>query len=390
MTAPFITTSGPLAGSTLPRVLLIEPFPDRKWISINRYASNVEEMLGRAGLEVGRAQSPWFNPPSLVKGLRLRYRTTSADLVAHARRPFDIVHLTDHALAHHCERFGRASATVVTCHDLMPLTMPRYYGNELVRRVKEPLFLHSVRKMRGASRIIAVSEATKQQVSDLLDVEPSKIDVVPNSIRRGLRPCANPEAELARLRIELPGRPIVLSIGHAGWYKNLDLLLRAMAHPDLRSAFLLRVGAPLTSSQRRLVGSLGISERVRELGYVPAAALGPIYCASTVLAQPSHFEGFGVTVIEAMACGLPVVSSDGGALPEVVADAGIVVRIGNSASPSTVEAFAAALGSVIEDPELGARLRTAGQERSKAFTSEAVVPGLLRAYAAASIQAQTG
>ena len=372
------------------RVLLIEPFPGKKWISINRYASNVEQMLVQAGMEVGRAQTPWFNPPSFLKGLRRRYRITSQDLVTHAQQPFDIVHLTDHALAHHCERYGRDSPTVVTCHDLMPLILPRYYGDGAARWLKQPLFVHSVHKMRRATRIVAVSEATKQQVCGLLDVDPSRIDVVPNSVRRGLRRSANPPAELARLGIRLPPGPTVLSVGHSGWYKNLELLLRALAHPELRGVSLLRVGAALTTPQRRLAGELGILDRVRELGYVPAAALAPIYSASTVLAQSSHFEGFGMTVVEAMACGLPVVTSDGGALPEVVATAGIVVPIGDSASPSTVQAFASAICGVVEDPQLRAKLRAAGYQRATAFSSEAVAPALLRTYEAARAYAGTG
>lgn len=388
MTASIADNALAPADAPVQRVLLIEPFRGTNWISINRYASNVEDMLKRAGLDVGKAQTSWFNPPSRLKGLRRRYRTTSADLVEHSRRPFDVVHLIDHALAHHHERLGRLSATVVTCHDLMPLVMPGYGGIGLARRVNEPLFRHSVRKMRGASHIITVSQATKRQVSELLDVEPERIDVVPNTVRRGLVPSSDPSADLARLGIVLAGGPLVLSIGHAGWYKNLEFLLRVMAHPDLRGVSLLRVGAPLTATQRRLAQSLGIGDRVRELGLVPSAALGPIYSASTVLAQPSLFEGFGIPVIEAMACGLPVVTSAGGALPEVVAAAGIVVPIGDAASASAVGAFASALGRVIEDAQLHFQLRLAGTERVRAFSSEAVAPCLLRAYHKARLRAQ--
>lgn len=388
MTAESSDNGHPRDASPVRRVLLVEPFPGRKWISINRYALNVEGMLEREGLQVHRTQTSWFNPPSVLRGLGRRYRGWSGALGQNPPPPVDVVHFTDQALAHHIGRLKRSSATVVTCHDLMPLIMPRYYGSELMRRVKEPLFVHSVQKMRGASRVIAVSEWTKRQVSELLDIEPSRIDVVSNSVRSGLTRSADPQLELQRFGISLPEGPIVLSIGHTGWYKNLELLLRAMALPDLRGVVLLRAGAPLTGDQRRLAASLGIAHRVRELGYVPAPALAPIYSASTVLAQPSRYEGFGIPVIEAMACGLPVVTSDGGALPEVVGGAGLVVKVDDARSASSVLAFAVALARVIDQASLCLQLREAGLERARSFEPAQVAEKLLGCYQTAYFEAR--
>lgn len=361
------------------RILAVAPFPNWKWVSINRYASNLVKATSALGADVSLSHSPWWNPQSILHGIRVRYRSTSPALREHRQRPFDLVHLTDHALAHHVTWLGRRSPTVVTCHDLMPLEMPGYFKGIAETQVKSRLFRHSVRHLALASHVICVSEFTRSQVMRLTGVRPEQVSIIPNMLRHNLRRVTEPREQLRAAGIELPPGPFVLSIGHAGPYKNLELLIAAMASPMLKGAFLLRAGERLNGGQRELARRLGLEERIVEVGRVRASLLPPLYSVADVLAQPSLGEGFGVPVIEAMACGLPVVVSDGGALPEIAGEAGVVVSLRDAKEPHLL---ASALASVLDDQQLASRLRALGLERAGQFRPETVGPRLIELYRA--------
>jgi glycosyltransferase involved in cell wall biosynthesis len=168
----------------------------------------------------------------------------------------------------------------------------------------------------------------------------------------------------------------VLSVGNDRAYKNMPALLEAMAQPALREANLVRNG-PLTKAHREQIEALGLSGRVTPVQGLDDSLLACLYSASDALAQPSIAEGFGIPVIEAMACGLPVVTTDGGALQEVAGRAGIVVPLGPENFPAR---FAEALAGAIAQPRARAE---AGLERAREFAPERVLPSLLAAYEAA-------
>ncbi len=366
-------------------MLLAAPFPNWQWVSINRYARNLEVALEADGTyRPSMAFVPWFNPPSVLYGFRIRYRKRSPALADHRRHPFPVVHITDHALGHHVRHLGRRSATVVTCHDLMPFSMPRYFEPPL-GPLKKGLLSHSVRTMLHASHLIAVSGATRQRMIHDLGADPDRISVVPNMLRRGLRRIEGARMALATTGVRLPQGPLILSVGHLGYYKHFDLLLHALARPELRGATLLRVGSPLGRHESELANRLGVAKHIVQLGRVPAATLRAVYSASSVLAMPSRDEGFGIPVIEAMACGLPVVASDGGALPEVAGTAGLVVPVSAAESddPEAARMLAEAIASVLDSPARSAVLREAGFARAESFRPDRVLPGILDAYRAA-------
>ncbi|MGH2634346.1 MAG: glycosyltransferase, partial [Tepidiformaceae bacterium] len=132
---------------------------------------------------------------------------------------------------------------------------------------------------------------------------------------------------------------------------------------------------------RGLASRLGVEARITQLGRVDDPTLARLYGACDVLAQPSRYEGFGIPLVEAMACGLPVVCSDGGALPEVAGGAARIVPLTASYGDDS-RAFATALAEVIENHDVRAALRTAGLERACNFRPENVMPELGRVYAA--------
>jgi glycosyltransferase involved in cell wall biosynthesis len=259
----------------------------------------------------------------------------------------------------------------------MPLTLEGYFGRGTTAWVKERLMRHPLAALPGANVIITVSECVRGDVIRVLDFDPGRVVVVPNMVRAPFAPKADAEAWLAACGIWLPPRPRVLSVGHQGAYKNLPLLIRAMTEPGLRAANLVRVGSRLRGDLAELASRRDVLERTTELGYLDGEALAAVYSACDALAQPSLYEGFGVPVLEAMACGLPVVCSNGGALPEVVGDAGLVVPLEGRDEPAS---FAEAIERVLNDGELARRLRAAGLERARAYEPARVIPRLVDAY----------
>jgi glycosyltransferase involved in cell wall biosynthesis len=152
----------------------------------------------------------------------------------------------------------------------------------------------------------------------------------------------------------------------------------------LRGARLVRVGNPLDLELPALVRRLGLEGRIEDLGPISDERLIALMHSATVLAQPSRDEGFGMPVAEAMACGLPVVASDGGALPEVVAAGGRIVpfRKKDSGPPDLDDAkdFAAALAEVLEDATLQRSMCEAGLREAERFRAGPVREQLLAAY----------
>jgi len=360
----------PFAG----RVLLVGPLEGARWRSISHYTRTLAESLRAHGVEVELAVAPWWNPPSLVAGVRSRW-TRQPQVQAALRGQFDIVHLTDQALAHHVDRFAGHAAVVVSCHDLMAFTVTGYFHGRLEGAVKRAFLRKPVGALKRADAVIAVSQYTATTIRSLGAAAVERVRVIPNVVRPVFQPMAAGEAEavLAAQGIALPGRPRVLSVGHAGGYKNLPLLLRALSKDGARDANLVRVGS-LRPEQRKLARSLGIDGRITLLPGIDDPTLAALMNSCDVLVQPSLAEGFGLPVVEAMACGLPVVVSDGGALPEVVGDYPEVIKLGNGEETATE--LAAAIARAISDEGL----RTVGIARAAAFSSDAVVPRFIELY----------
>ena len=199
----------------------------------------------------------------------------------------------------------------------------------------DPSWLYPVierRVIEGSERVITVSEFSRRQVVQTLGVSPDRIEVVPNGIDARFAPGAG---DHVRLRHGLGDGPVALFLGGLKPRKNLALLLDAWrevarARADVR---LLVAGVgPLESSLRRRAVALGLGGRVVFAGRIAEAEKVGYYNAADLFVSPSSLEGFGFTVGEAMSCGLPVVVSDRGALPELVVhgEGGFVCRHGDA------------------------------------------------------------
>jgi len=259
----------------------------------------------------------------------------------------DVYHNTKNVLP-----FKLPCPSVVTLHDLAYHHHPETFGI-LARRY---LKWHHERAARDADRIIAVSHHARHDMIETLGLPNDRISVIYHGVGPSFRePRTKPEFG------DLAG-PYLLSVGTIQRRKNLDVLVRAAAElraegRDFTLAIAGRRGWKTEEFDRACRET-----PVRLLGVVPEGSLPGLYRGAAAFVQPSSYEGFGLTALEAMACGAPVVAADAGSLPEVVGDAGLLVPTRD------VAALRGALGKILDHPELAAEMRVAGQQRARRFT----------------------
>lgn len=268
-----------------------------------------------------------------------------------------LFHATDHLLP----RFSDRVRSVCTLHDLAFLVDPSVHTrtNRLFLSAMVPRFL------RRADRVICVSECTARDATRLLGLDPVKVAVVPSGVDARFHPPSRGEIASARSRLALPER-YVLYVGTVEPRKNLPTLLRAWAR-------LKRAGDPrrlviagklgwLTDDFFRALAASGLEDEVVRLGYVADADLPALYGGAEAFVFPSRYEGFGFPVLEAMACGTPVVCSSSSSLPEVAGDAALLH------DPASDEQLADALARLRDDPVLRVELAARGLRRAATFT----------------------
>ncbi|MEJ7613881.1 MAG: glycosyltransferase family 1 protein [Candidatus Fervidibacter sacchari] len=220
---------------------------------------------------------------------------------------------------------------------------------------------------------IAISKATRNDLVSKLGIKPERISVVLPCVEERWRHCPNASEAVKRL-YGLDG-PFLLFVGTAKPNKNIGRLLDAFAQLRIRypNAQLVIAGFVLPfwdETKRILRGEPG----VKWFQYVPDEHLPILYSACTALVSPSLNEGFGLPLLEAMACGAPVLAGNTGAQPEVVGDAGILVN------PYDTDAITQALFALWEDASLRHQLSQKALERARSFTPQRTLQQLLAAY----------
>ncbi|MBC7222915.1 MAG: glycosyltransferase family 4 protein, partial [Anaerolineae bacterium] len=262
---------------------------------------------------------------------------------------------------------------VVTVYDLSFLRFPKAF--RAWNRLYLTLFTrHSVRRAR---RVLAISERTKQDLVRWLGVPEEKVDVAPCGVGEAFHPLPQEEVEAFRAARGLPEQ-FFLFVGTLEPRKNLVAAFQALRLLRERgqSPVLAVVGGRGWGYEEtlRTLDEWDLARHVLLTGFVPTDELVLWYNAATALVYPSLYEGFGLPALEAMACGLPGVASDRGALPEVVGQAGLLV------DPTAPEALAEAMARVWEDADLRAALRERGLARARQMTWEETARQTVRAY----------
>ena len=211
----------------------------------------------------------------------------------------------------------------MTVHDLIFERYPEHHTqrNRLYLRVAMPIFV------RAASAIIAVSRHTRNDLVELYGADPAKIHVVYEGVDERFRPAD--AGEIRRVAEQYsPDRPYLLMVGTLEPRKNHAAALRALARLKAWGwpHRLLLVGGQgwLFEPIRRQIEEEGLAGDVHFAGYVPDADLPPLYSGAAAVIVPSLYEGFGFPVLEAMACGAPVVCSNASSLPEVAGEAALL------------------------------------------------------------------
>ena len=280
--------------------------------------------------------------------------------------PVDIIHGTNYLLPP-----TRRARRVVTVHDLAFLVKPEW-ASPRARRFLTP----RIRAVcHAADHVLACSEATKADVVRLLGVPEDRVGVAYEGVSAAFRPVAR---DVARARLaEVLGvpEPYFLFVGTIEPRKNLSTLARAFEtlRDDLPHRLVLCGSLGWhTEPILQALGALG--DRAVRLGYVSRADLPGLYSAATACVLPSWYEGFGLTALEAMACGCPVLASTAGSLPEVVGDAGLLLP------PDDAAAWSEALRRVASDQGLRDRLSSEGIRRAGVFTWRNCAERTLAAY----------
>ncbi len=306
---------------------------------------------------------PPLNGRANVRSLPLSDRITNA--VWHrAQIPLPVQWLTGHFDLFHSPDFTLPPApgkqTILTVHDLAFLRLPEcaYPSLRAYLEVVVP------RSARRADHIIAVSEWTRRDVIELLGIAPEKVTTVPEGVGAEFGPVEGEEAEVV-LRDLAIDRPYILSVGTLEPRKNYPRLIEAYWRV-LQRGFehdLVIAGGQgwLCEPLYERIASLGLGDRVK-IVQSDDRGLRVLYSRTDAFVYPSLYEGFGIPVLEALACGAPVACSNTSSLPEVAGDAAVTFDPGDS------DQIADAIELLLGDRDLSARLRLAGPLRAAGFS----------------------
>ena len=333
----------PREGRTPVRVGVVCDLQEEGWHSMDLVADMLLDAL--PAVSAGEILATRLRPPMIRRWTRLPVvgRGDRAHLgdrltgrlwdyprwLAPRRAEFDVFHIVDHSYAH-LVRALPAGRTVVTCNDTDAFEAARSSSTSRLDPSRL-LAAHVLDGISRASHVACISEATRRDLISTGRVDPSRTSVV----HLGAHPSCAPEPDAAAddeiERLLGPRRFELLHVSSTIVRKRIDVLLKVFGkfrrvHPDAR---LVRVGGDLTPEQQALAAHLDIRDAIVAVPFLERRLLAALYRRASVVLLPSDREGFGLPVVEAMACGTPVVASDIPALREVGGAAGIYAPAGD-------------------------------------------------------------
>jgi glycosyltransferase involved in cell wall biosynthesis len=265
----------------------------------------------------------------------------------------------------------RTLPTVITVHDLVP----HLYSETITERIRYG-WQEFLAAAPHAAHFLCVSAAVAQDLQTHLGLPRSAMTVTPHGVSPTYKPPKAPESDLAQLYSRYQIRPpYLLLVSTIEPRKNQEVAIRALLDLPSELTLVLAGGKGWKAEGLpQLITDLGLEERVHFPGFIADEDLPALYGCAEAFVFPSHYEGFGLPVIEAMACGTPVVCSHGGALPEVAGEAAILV------DGADWKGMAAAVRRLRESADLRDRYRRAGLERAAMFTWKAAAKATVAGY----------
>ena len=362
------------------RVAVVADMAEERWPSMDLVADMLVQHLARDhrdAVTVQLLRPPMqrrFSAAGSTRGRRFsadRLLNRFADyprLLRRVHEQFDVFHVIDHSYAQLVHALP-ASRTVVTCHDLdtfRAVLEPDAENRSLPFRVMTRRILSGLER---AGHIACDTEATRDGLVGRAGIDASRTSVVHNGPHPSCTPRAETtaDAEAARLLGRHQGIDL-LHVGSTIARKRIDTLLRVFAavhraHPGAR---LVRAGGPFTAEQRALARRLGIDGAIVVLPFLDRSTLAAVYRHCAVLLLPSEREGFGLPVLEALACGTPVIASDIDAIREVGGAAALYC------APDDLECWATTVVRALQEragnPARWAERRTQGIARAAVFS----------------------
>ncbi len=324
----------------------------------------------------GRIRGAGFYIDHLRRHLKNHDQIT---VVSHPSAESDLIHYPFYDFFFRSLPLFPDKPTVVTIHDVIPLMFPQHFPPGIKGRLR---FLWQREALKRATLVITDSQASKRDICATLPVSKHRVEVVPLA--------ADPEltevTETKQLhdvanRYQLPDE-FLLYVGDLNWNKNPQGLISVAGQADLP---LVVVGGsaaeppadPTNAWNKEWVQFLKEArknDRIITPGFVPTEDLAAIYSLATVYLQLSFYEGFGLPVLEAMACGCPVVASSTGSLPEVGGDAAILV------DPTTIGDAVEVINRIRSDKKIAASLKKRGLKHARSYSWDRTAEQTVQAY----------
>ena len=337
--------------------------------SIDTYSDNLV-----AGLKAVRPEwtiteiepKPWNTPDKLWmsgSGFRKFYECYWRYPQEVSQLQADIFHIVDHTDAHIARWLRKAGKlVVVTCHDLVQFIQPERQSR--FPALSLAVWRYSVKGMQQADHVIAVSSNTAKDVQTFLNIPSEKMTVALNGVEPQFR--VLPAAVVEPLRHQYASLETIclLNVGGTHQRKNIMTVLKVLESLRTKGlpVCLWKTGSQFNLEQQAFMQEHQLEQHVIHFGSPDKETLISLYNAADVLLSPSLYEGFGLTIVEAMACGTPVVTSNVSSLPEVGGDAAVLVN------PTNIEAIVTAICRLKKDPAHRQELVERGLARSKLFS----------------------
>ncbi|MFA4874440.1 MAG: glycosyltransferase family 1 protein [bacterium] len=374
---------------TISTVALFPDFDEGFNLSMMLYANRLIEGLAAfyPALDVKlykprKTEFPDLFKPLLAKIPYVRFYSRELFISRNITYPYlarrhqrQINHILGHNnanLAYHLD----GARTVVTCHDLQPIVA---YADAPVRPKWLKWFERRIGGMARAARVIAISESTKKDILKYTDVVEEKISVVYQGVDNCFKPIRDEKLldDIAnKYGIDRRSRRIILNVANNQQRKNHEGILKAVRvlrdrNPDI---LLLHVGDTLHSGQMELAKALGLADILQDVGQVSQEDLVSLYNLADVLLFPSFYEGCGWPILEAHACGTPVITSRTSSMPEMAGDAALIV------DPYDIRDIANATAEVLINDHLRKSLIERGLQQVKKYSWENHVNGVISVY----------